>query len=69
MAVAWGTTAQEPLSQIVITKKSLEVEGSEQKLHQGTQNWHVKCTSFWTARLLCNKCKATKLLVMQIWML
>lgn len=41
----------------------------EQKLHQGTQNWQVKYSSLWTARLLCNKCKTTKLQVMQVLML
>lgn len=46
MVVAWGTAVQEPLSQIVITKKSLEVEGREQRLREGTYNGQVKCTSF-----------------------
>lgn len=51
------------------TRTWRERESREQKLHQGPQNWQVKCTSLWTARLLCNKCKTTKLLVMQVLML
>lgn len=69
MAVAQETEAQEPLSQMAITMKSLEVQGSEQLLHQGTQNRQVKCTSFWAARLLCTEVRDARLLVMQVWML